>query len=43
MRELGPIPLEELQDEPALGYGAESFRRRVFDFMHRGRGRLIYE
>jgi hypothetical protein len=38
-----PIPLEELQDEPALGYGAEGFRRRVLDFIHRGRGRLTYE
>jgi len=38
-----PIPLEELQDEPAVGYGAGGFRRRVLDFMHRGRGRLTYE
>jgi hypothetical protein len=36
-----PIPLEELQDEPALGYGAGGFTRRVLDFMHRGR--LTYE
>jgi hypothetical protein len=36
-------PLEELQDEPALGYGAGGFRRRVLDFIHHGRGRLTYE
>jgi arylsulfatase A-like enzyme len=38
-----PIPTEELQGEPAPGYGPAGYQRRILDLMHRGRGRLIYE
>ena len=36
-------PKRELQDEAAPGYPPDAFKLRVLDWMHRGRGRLIYE
>jgi arylsulfatase A-like enzyme len=38
-----PIPEEELQAEPAPGYPPGALELRVLDWIHRGRGRLIYE
>jgi arylsulfatase A-like enzyme len=38
-----PIPEQKLQDEPAPGYPPDAFKLRALDWIHRGRGRLIYE
>jgi arylsulfatase A-like enzyme len=38
-----PIREQKLQDEPAPGYPPDAFKLRVLDWIHRGRGRLIYE
>jgi hypothetical protein len=38
-----PIPERKLQDEPASGYAPDAFKLRALDWIHRGRGRLIYE
>jgi arylsulfatase A-like enzyme len=38
-----PRPIEELQDEEAPGFPPTPFIRRLLDWWHRGRGRLIYE
>jgi hypothetical protein len=38
-----PIPARELQDQPARGYAPDAFKLRGLDWMHRGRGRVIYE
>jgi arylsulfatase A-like enzyme len=38
-----PISERELQDQPAPGYPPDAFKLRALDWIHRGRGRLIYE
>ena len=38
-----PTPARELQEEPAPGYPPDAFKLRALDWIHRGRGRLIYE
>jgi arylsulfatase A-like enzyme len=38
-----PIPMDELQREEAPGYPPNPFARRLLDWTHRGRGRIIYE
>jgi arylsulfatase A-like enzyme len=38
-----PIPVEELRDEDAPGYPPTPFIKKVLDWSHEGRGRIIYE
>ena len=38
-----PIPLEQLQDEPARGMAPTDLIKRMLDFQHGERGRLLYD